>query len=236
MYSKKINPQVIYSRAALRLWGQTSVSSKFSSRSSPSSIGSLISPLVPTSYSPVEFFVGQWIFLSHPKNTCKDVHADSHSCRCHWLQSRSWVVSALAQSTLCRWSRRQEGWHSHSLMSLKTWTQLEEKRKSVVDCCWHSKKPSRISVCACTSLERARAACAAVFAGAGGDVRAAEGAVLFSWTRWLLWAGRLVWERAAAQQSGFLQDPKQGGGRHSVDARKVTDTEHTQHENVEEFF
>lgn len=61
-------------------------------------------------------------------NTVRDVHADSHSFRCHWLQSRSWGVFALVRSTLCRWSRHQEGWHSRSLRSLKTWTPLEEKR------------------------------------------------------------------------------------------------------------
>lgn len=62
-----------------------------------------------------------------------------------------------------------------------------------------------------TSLEGARAA---VPAGAGGGAGAAEGAVLLPRAGRLLGAGRLVRERAAAQQGGFLRDAKEkwGGG------------------------
>lgn len=67
-------------------------------------------------------------------------------------------------------------------------------------------KPASSMCVVRTSLERARAAGAAVLAGAGGGVRAADGGILLSGAGRLLGAGRLVGERTAAQQGGFLQD------------------------------
>lgn len=69
-----------------------------------------------------------------------------------------------------------------------------------------------VRACHCTSLEWARAAWAAVLAGAGGGVRAAEGAILLSRAGRLLGAGRLIRERTATQQSGFLRGQS---GQHS---------------------
>jgi len=71
---------------------------------------------------------------------------------------------------------------------------------------------------AVTSLE---GAWASILVGAGGGTGAAEGAVLLARAGRLLGAGRLVRERAAAQQGGFLRDEGGGGGVHKQNSKLV---------------